>query len=74
MEYELSEHAEKVISERELAVHWIEMTLNAPERREPDAADKAYPYSCAHRRAWEPGIASGHQSRMQANSCCDRLF
>lgn len=39
MEYELTQHAQTVLAEREIPLEWVERTLNAPERLEPDAED-----------------------------------
>jgi uncharacterized protein DUF4258 len=36
MEYELSDHARKVIAEREILIKWIETVLQRPEHREAD--------------------------------------
>lgn len=40
MDFSLSEHAKHVISVREIDLHWIHLTLNTPELRENDPADK----------------------------------
>jgi hypothetical protein len=39
VKYELTKHAQKVLAEREIAVEWMERTLNEPELRLPDADD-----------------------------------
>jgi len=41
MEYELTQHAAKMMAERELAVEWLERALNAPEGTAPDPMDPA---------------------------------
>jgi hypothetical protein len=39
VKYELTKHAQKVLAEREIAVEWMERTLNEPELRLPDTDD-----------------------------------
>jgi hypothetical protein len=39
VKYELTSHAEKALAEREIAVEWLERTLNAPELTLPDPDD-----------------------------------
>ena len=34
--YELSDHASRVLNERQIKIEWLESVLHAPERREPD--------------------------------------
>lgn len=40
MEYVLTEHAERVLAEREIATEWLERTLATPALREPDPVEK----------------------------------
>jgi hypothetical protein len=37
--YALSEHAKKVLAEREIPLEWLERTLNEPALRQPDRHD-----------------------------------
>jgi hypothetical protein len=37
--FELTEHAKKVMAEREIAPEWVEQTVAEPELREPDPND-----------------------------------
>jgi hypothetical protein len=39
VEYELSDHAARRIAERNIERRWIEMTLDEPDRQEPDPID-----------------------------------
>lgn len=39
MKYELTQHAQKVLAERAIAVEWLERTLDAPDWTEPDPHD-----------------------------------
>ena len=39
MNYELTQHAKKVLAERGIAVEWADRTLNEPEWIEPDPFD-----------------------------------
>lgn len=41
MRHTLSNHAQKVLLERNVARDWVERTLVEPERREPDPSDPA---------------------------------
>jgi len=39
MSYTLTEHAKKVLAEREIALEWLERALNEPLLRAPDPDD-----------------------------------
>jgi len=39
MSYTLTEHAKKVLAEREIPLEWLERALNEPVRRQPDPDD-----------------------------------
>jgi len=39
MSYTLTEHAKKVLAEREIPLEWLERTLNEPLLRAPDPDD-----------------------------------
>ena len=39
MKYELTEHAQDVLAEREIQTAWLERTLDHPERVESDRSD-----------------------------------
>lgn len=39
MSYTLTEHAKKVLAEREISLEWLERALNEPLWRQPDADD-----------------------------------
>lgn len=39
MNYTLSEHAKKVLAEREIQLEWLERTLHEPVLRRPDPDD-----------------------------------
>jgi hypothetical protein len=39
MNYELTQHAKDALTERQIPLAWIERTLDAPEKTEPDKAD-----------------------------------
>lgn len=39
MQYILTQHAKDVVAEREIALRWVELALNAPETVEPDRDD-----------------------------------
>lgn len=39
MKYHLTQHAQKVLGERGIAVEWLERTLDAPEWTTPDTND-----------------------------------
>jgi len=39
MEYQLTQHAAKVLAERGIAVEWLERTLDEPQWTEPDPHD-----------------------------------
>ena len=41
MKFELTKHARRAMTEREIAVEWVERTLAAPELRLPDPDDPA---------------------------------
>jgi hypothetical protein len=41
MNYTLTQHANKVLAEREIPLEWMERTLNEPVLREPDPDDAA---------------------------------
>jgi len=41
MKFELTQHAARVLAEREIAVEWVERTLVEPELRLPDPDDHA---------------------------------
>ena len=41
MRYELTQHAQKVMAERSIAIEWLERTLFQPELVLPDAEDSA---------------------------------
>ena len=41
MNYQLTQHAEKVLAERGIAVEWLERTLDDPQWTEPDSSDAA---------------------------------
>lgn len=41
MNFELTKHAKKVLTEREIPVEWLERTLSAPELVLPDPDDAA---------------------------------
>ena len=41
MSYTLTEHAKKVLAEREIPLEWLERALNEPLLREPDPDDAA---------------------------------
>ena len=41
MKYELTQHAQKVMAERVIAIEWMERTLFQPELVLPDAEDRA---------------------------------
>ena len=41
MKFQLTNHARKAVAEREIAVEWIERTLDAPELIAPDPDDPA---------------------------------
>jgi len=41
MKYNLSQHAQDVLKEREILDSWVEHVLLAPERCEPDRSDKS---------------------------------
>jgi hypothetical protein len=41
MKFELTKHAKKVLTEREIPVEWLERTLTAPELVLPDPDDAA---------------------------------
>ena len=41
MNYELSRHAQTVMTEREIPAAWLERALRAPARTEPDKKDPA---------------------------------
>jgi hypothetical protein len=39
MNYVLTEHAKKMLAEREIPIEWLERALNEPVLREPDLGD-----------------------------------
>lgn len=39
MKYQLTQHAKDVLADRGIALAWVERTLDAPARAEPDPAD-----------------------------------
>jgi hypothetical protein len=39
MNYTLTEHAKKMVTEREIPLEWLERVLNEPVLREPDPDD-----------------------------------
>lgn len=39
MNYELSQHAHDVLTERKIPVEWLERALHEPELKRPDPAD-----------------------------------
>lgn len=39
MDYTLTEHAKKVLAEREIPLEWLERALNEPLLRQPDPDD-----------------------------------
>jgi hypothetical protein len=39
MDYTLTEHAKKVLAEREIPLEWLERSLNEPLLRQPDPDD-----------------------------------
>lgn len=39
MKYALTQHARRVMAEREISLEWVERTLTAPELRRPDPDD-----------------------------------
>lgn len=39
MDYEFTEHAKRMIAEREIAIEWVEQVLNSPVRIEQDRDD-----------------------------------
>jgi len=41
MSYTLSEHAKKVLAEREIQLEWLERTLREPVLRRPDPDDSS---------------------------------
>ena len=41
MNYTLSEHAKKVLAEREIQLEWLERTLREPVLRRPDPDDSS---------------------------------
>lgn len=41
MKFELTQHAQRAMAEREIPLEWVERTASAPELRLPDPADAA---------------------------------
>ncbi|HZU45408.1 MAG TPA: DUF4258 domain-containing protein [Terriglobales bacterium] len=41
MKFELTEHAKKVVAEREIHIEWVAQTVAEPELRQPDPKDAA---------------------------------
>jgi hypothetical protein len=41
VKFELTNHARRAVAEREIAIEWIERTLDAPELTVPDPDDPA---------------------------------
>jgi hypothetical protein len=39
VDYILTDHARKVLAERDIAIEWLESTLEFPTLREPDTSD-----------------------------------
>ena len=39
MNYQLTQHAQKVLAERGIDIEWMEQTLNGPQWTEPDPGD-----------------------------------
>lgn len=39
MKYELTQHAQKVMAERDISIDWVEVTLSQPELILPDPED-----------------------------------
>lgn len=39
MDYTLTEHARRVLAERDIPIEWLERVLENPSRREPDPDD-----------------------------------
>ena len=58
MNYERSQHAKTVMTEREIPVDWLEHALRAPARTEPDKKEPASSIT------WSPSLN-------MAAACCE---